>query len=210
MLINIMQKDECMEICARLIWQPYWWLRLKPSVCIHTHQGLVFFWFRELTRGLCSPTWHHNGSTWPYPKIPRETKSSSPKTGSNRSQIEGKRRFNPWRDRVAEGRERDGEATGHSTTCLPAKREADTSLTWLTSMALKSHWPLTNINSLPSRIHLLWYLTLLKQDKPYSSIVGDNRHLEMLFVQSIKSSKIKKPSEGHNSPHVFNIHNNSH
>lgn len=78
--------------------------------------AILYIWFRKLTQGLPGPMWHHHSSTWPYPKIPWETNGASLKTGSNRSAIERRRRFNPWRDRVAEGRERDGEATDTSHT----------------------------------------------------------------------------------------------
>lgn len=85
--------------------------------CVHVCTAtILYIWFRKLTQRLPSPTWHHHHSaTWPYPKIPWETNSASLKTGLNWPAIERRRRFNPWRDRVANEREwREGADTSHT------------------------------------------------------------------------------------------------
>lgn len=98
-----------------------WPFGLKPTACMHVHH-LVFLdsesWFKVfiLQRDII---------TAPHDTIPKfhETKSASLKTGSNWSPVERRRRFNPLIGGVAEGRERDGEATDSSYTFVGGREK---------------------------------------------------------------------------------------
>lgn len=86
----------------------------QVHICICT---ILYVWFRKLTQGLLV---QHDIITAPHDPIPRfhERQTALPwKTGSNWFAIERRRRFNPWRDRVAEGREwREGDVEATCTS----------------------------------------------------------------------------------------------